>query len=161
MVGHYYRNVSAVVFMYDITRKGSFEALSMWLDEYGNYAYGGNVPKIIIGNKCDLGKERTVNSNDARKFADIHNMPLWEISTKNDEELATINSIFLTLTHKLVKQKPMMEPVMDHYLEENSTTQQRTRVSSNIYEVVEKSKKTIKLKKQNSKKEKKCCKNGS
>ena len=68
--------------MYDITRKGSFEALSMWLDEYGNYAYGGNVPKIIIGNKCDLGKERTVNSNDARKFADIHNMPLWEISTR-------------------------------------------------------------------------------
>ena len=62
MVGHYYRNVSAVIFMYDITRKASFQALSVWLDEYGNYAYSGNVPKLIIGNKCDLGRERTVNS---------------------------------------------------------------------------------------------------
>lgn len=156
MVGHYYRNVSAVVFMYDITRKGSFESLSLWLDEYGNYAYAGNVPKIIIGNKCDLGKERTVNSNDARKFADNHSMPLWEISTKNDNELDTIESIFLTLAHKLMKQKPMMEPIADYFSRENTGPRRRfTKFSSDK----KSSNHTIILKKQNTK-NKKCCNNG-
>ena len=106
MVGHYYRNVSAVVFMYDVTRDGSFESLVMWLQEYSHYGSQGKVPRILIGNKCDLIEERSVSSNLARKFADQHDMPLWEISTKNDDE--TINSIFLTLAHKLVKHKPLM-----------------------------------------------------
>lgn len=108
MVSHYYRNVNAVVFMYDITRKSSFEALSTWLSEYGQFSDSPNVPKILIGNKCDLGKQRTVNSNDARKFADLYHMPLWEISAKNDDELATIDSIFLTVAHRIVRKKPLM-----------------------------------------------------
>ncbi|EDO44462.1 predicted protein, partial [Nematostella vectensis] len=108
MVCHYYRNVNAVVFMYDITRKCSFEALTTWIVEYRHHAYSGDVPKILIGNKCDLGLERTVSSNIARKFADSHNMPLWEISIKNDAELEQIEAIFLTLTHKLLKHKPLM-----------------------------------------------------
>ncbi|XP_031549303.1 putative Ras-related protein Rab-33 [Actinia tenebrosa] len=109
MVSHYYRNVSAVVFMYDITRKSSFEGMSNWLYEYGQFSEAPDVPRILIGNKCDLGNLRTVNSNEARKFADSYNMPLWEISTKNNEELETIDSIFLTLAHKLVKDKPIMK----------------------------------------------------
>ncbi|KXJ23936.1 putative Ras-related protein Rab-33 [Exaiptasia diaphana] len=108
MVSHYYRNVNAVVFMYDITRKSSFESMATWLSEYGQFSDSPNVPKIIIGNKCDLGKLRTVNSNDARKFADSYHMPLWEISAKNDDELPTIDSIFLTVAHKLVRKKPIM-----------------------------------------------------
>ncbi|KAK3724944.1 hypothetical protein QZH41_017154 [Actinostola sp. cb2023] len=108
MVNHYYRNVNAVVFMYDITHKSSFEALSSWLSEYGQFSDSPDVPKILIGNKCDLGKSRTVNSNDARKFADSYHMPLWEISAKNDDELPTINSIFLTVAHKIVRKRPIM-----------------------------------------------------
>ena len=58
MVSHYYRNVNAVVFMYDVTRKSSFEALATWLYEYGQFSDSPNVPKILIGNKCDLGNQR-------------------------------------------------------------------------------------------------------
>ena len=32
MVAHYYRNVSAVVFVYDVTRKSTFDALTNWID---------------------------------------------------------------------------------------------------------------------------------
>ena len=42
------------------------------------------------------------------KFADTYHMPLWELSTKNDDELATIESIFLTVAHKIVRKKPIM-----------------------------------------------------
>lgn len=112
MVVHYYRNVSAVIFMYDITREGSFKALTTWLQEYEHFGFsdeGDQIPKLMIGNKCDLIHERVVSSNQARKFADVHNMPVWEISTKNDEELETIESIFLTLSHKLVRSRSFMD----------------------------------------------------
>lgn len=111
MVVHYYRNVSAVIFMYDITREGSFKALATWLQEYEHYRLSdeGEVPKLMIGNKCDLIHERVVSSNQARKFADLHSMPVWEVSTKNDEELETIESIFLTLSHKLVSSRSFMD----------------------------------------------------
>lgn len=111
MVVHYYRNVSAVIFMYDITREGSFKALATWLQEYEHYGLSdeGEVPKLMIGNKCDLIHERVVSSNQARKFADLHSMPVWEVSTKNDEELETIESIFLTLSHKLVSSRSFMD----------------------------------------------------
>ena len=32
MVAHYYRNVSAVVFVYDVTQKTSFDGLAHWID---------------------------------------------------------------------------------------------------------------------------------
>ena len=32
MVAHYYRNVSAVVLVYDVTRKSTFDALTHWVD---------------------------------------------------------------------------------------------------------------------------------
>jgi Ras-related protein Rab-33B len=83
--------------------------MATWLHEYGRFSDAVDVPRILIGNKCDLGHLRTVSSNAARKFADSYDMPLWEISTKNDDELQTIDSIFLTVAHKLVKEKPIMK----------------------------------------------------
>ena len=147
MVVHYYRNVSAVIFMYDITREGSFRALTTWLTEYDHYGFTdeGEVPKLMIGNKCDLIHERIVSSNQARKFADQHNMPVWEISTKNDEELETIESIFLTLSHKLVRSRssfmdrPPHYPSVDSYSDSTSSTSRRSKKARN-------SQKRIKLK---------------
>lgn len=157
MVVHYYRNVSAVIFMYDITREGSFKALATWLQEYDHYGFSdeGEVPKLMIGNKCDLIHERIVSSNQARKFADLHNMPVWEISTKNDEELETIESIFLTLSHKLVRSRssfmdrPPHYASVDSYSESISSKSGRSRKARN-------SQKRIKLKASQEPK-KKCC----
>jgi len=157
MVVHYYRNVSAVIFMYDITREGSFRALTAWLQEYDHFGFSddGEVPKLMIGNKCDLIHERVVSSNQARKFADIHNMPVWEISTKNDEELETIESIFLTLSHKLLRSRasfmdrPPYYANVDSYSDSLNSKSSTSRKGRN-------SQKRIKLKPQQEPK-KKCC----
>lgn len=160
MVVHYYRNVSAVIFMYDITREGSFRALETWLQEYDNYGLteidgeGCSVPKLMIGNKCDLIHERTINSNEARKFADLHNMPMWEISTKNDEELETIESIFLTLAHKLVKSKTFMDRPLRYTSEDSKSESTRSKTKSGRFR---NSQKRIKLKNQPGEHKKNCC----
>lgn len=157
MVVHYYRNVSAVIFMYDITREGSFKALATWLDEYDHYGLSDGdieVPKLMIGNKCDLVHERIVSSNQARKFADLHSMPMWEISTKNDEELETIESIFLTLSHKLVRSKSFMDRLPRYTSLESSVESTNSRTKSGKFR---NSQKKIKLKNETGQQKKNCC----
>lgn len=158
MVVHYYRNVSAVIFMYDITREGSFKALTTWLQEYDHFGLSdeGEVPKLMIGNKCDLIHERIVSSNQARKFADLHNMPMWEISTKNDEELETIESIFLTLSHKLVRSKSSFMGRAPHYASVDNSYTDSTSSNSSRSRKGRTSQKRIKLKSGKAPK-KKCC----
>ena len=58
MVAHYYRNVSAVVLVYDVTNEQSFSSLSKWVSECANYGLTPeDVPMIVVGNKCDSGLE--------------------------------------------------------------------------------------------------------
>ena len=159
MVVHYYRNVSAVIFMYDITRESSFKSLATWLDEYDHYGLtdcdGVEVPKLMIGNKCDLIHERIVSSNQARKFADLHSMPMWEISTKNDEELETIESIFITLSLKLVRSKCFMDRLPRYTSLESSVESTKSRTKSGKFR---NSQKKIKLKNETGHQKKNCCK---
>ena len=77
MVAHYYRNVSAVVFVYDVTRRATFDGLSHWIEECHKHGltpadlsdkYGSGkkrkksesgipIPMLVVGNKCDSGNE--------------------------------------------------------------------------------------------------------
>lgn len=52
IVSHYYRNVNAVVFVYDITNVDSFKSLTAWINECQKHAVnsGDDTPHILIGN---------------------------------------------------------------------------------------------------------------
>ncbi|XP_046394071.1 putative Ras-related protein Rab-33 isoform X2 [Ischnura elegans] len=108
MVAHYYRNVHAVVFVYDVTKFSSFQALSHWIEECNRHNLTRDIPRILVGNKSDCSETQAVLTSVAQKFADFHNMPLFETSAKEESEHGNINGIFLTLAHKLKNQKPMM-----------------------------------------------------
>lgn len=116
MVQHYYRNVHAVVFVYDVTNAASFRSLPSWIEECRQHALGQEVPRILVGNKCDLRHAAQVSTDVAQQFADAHSMPLFETSAKNpygNDEGSRNNSdhveaIFMTVAHKLKSQKPLM-----------------------------------------------------
>lgn len=109
MVPHYYRNVHAVVFVYDVTKPASFESLKSWIDECDRYSLNkSTIPRILVGNKCDDTENVQVDINVAQRFADAHVMPLFETSAKDDSECNNVEAIFLTLAHKLKNSKPMM-----------------------------------------------------
>ena len=70
MVQHYYRNVHAVVFVYDVTSAASFRSLPAWIEECKQHALGTEVPRILVGNKCDLwAGSRCVEAEEAQKKA--------------------------------------------------------------------------------------------
>uniref|UniRef100_A0A7E4W907 Ras-related protein Rab-33 n=1 Tax=Panagrellus redivivus TaxID=6233 RepID=A0A7E4W907_PANRE len=109
IVAHYYRNVNAVVFVYDVTNPQSFHSLPAWISECRKHAVnaGDNTPHILIGNKCDLQGSNRVKTADAQVFADQNNMALFETSALADSEADHVEAIFMTLVHKLRQYKPM------------------------------------------------------
>ena len=111
MVQHYYRNVHAVVFVYDVTKVASFENMPQWIEECNQHSLNTTVPRILVGNKCDMKEKVAISTNMAQKFADSHNMPLFETSAKDDCEVDHVDAIFMTLAHKLKNCKPMMPSV--------------------------------------------------
>ncbi|KAL1243491.1 Ras-related protein [Trichinella spiralis] len=105
MIAHYYRNVNAVIFVYDVSQISSFRNLIRWIEECQKHNIFGTVPMILIGNKCDL--ESVVTTEEAQIFADKHDMPLFLTSAQDDLELNHVESIFMTLAHILQKNKSL------------------------------------------------------
>lgn len=107
MVQHYYRNAHAVVFVYDVTRMQTFENLPVWMEECHTNGVSSDVPKIVVGNKCDAAEKQVVPISLAQRFADGRHMPLFETSAKDNSKADHVESIFMTLAHKLHNSKPM------------------------------------------------------
>ncbi|KAJ4924792.1 hypothetical protein JOQ06_003742 [Pogonophryne albipinna] len=60
----YYRSAHGAIIAYDITRQGTFDSVTHWIKEVEIYG-ANNVVLVLIGNKCDLEKERQVQFEDA------------------------------------------------------------------------------------------------
>ncbi|OPJ82162.1 ras-related protein Rab-33A [Patagioenas fasciata monilis] len=108
MVEHYYRNVHAVVFVYDVTKMTSFTNLKMWIEECNGHAVPALVPRVLVGNKCDLKDLIQVPSSMALKFADAHNMLLFETSAKDPKESQNVDAIFMCLACRLKAQRSLL-----------------------------------------------------
>ncbi len=116
MVQHYYRNVHAVVFVYDVTNAASFRSIPSWIEECRQHALGQEVPRILVGNKCDLHHAAQVSTDVAQQFADAHSMPLFETSAKNPygnddggrNNSDHVEAIFMTVAYKLKSQKSLV-----------------------------------------------------
>ena len=74
-----------VLFIYDITDRESFNDLEYWYNFYKNKK--GIVVGLLIGNKCDYESERVIDYNEAKAFADQHELDYLETSAKLDQNL--------------------------------------------------------------------------
>lgn len=112
---HYYRNVDAVVFVYDVNNIGTLMSLVTWVDEVEEHGVGPGVPKVLVGNKCDELEQtgHCVTTSTAQRWADDRNMPVFETSAKDDSNCDHVDGIFLTIAHKLVSGKSLIKPVPD------------------------------------------------
>ncbi|XP_050355715.1 putative Ras-related protein Rab-33 [Nymphalis io] len=107
MVQHYYRNVHAVVIVYDVTKPETFHSIANWMQEVESHGLTG-APRVLVGNKCDCGTpESRLATTYAQRLADKHGMPLFETSALLDSECNNVESIFMTLAHKLYSKQPL------------------------------------------------------
>uniref|UniRef100_A0A3Q2XT38 small monomeric GTPase n=1 Tax=Hippocampus comes TaxID=109280 RepID=A0A3Q2XT38_HIPCM len=111
MVEHYYRNVHAVVFVYDVTKMASFRNLQTWIEECNGHRVSASVPRVLVGNKCDLVDQVQVSrlkQSRQPRYADSHNMLLFETSAKDPRESQNVDSIFMSLACRLKAQKSLL-----------------------------------------------------
>ncbi len=96
----------------------NFQNLSYWIEEFNRHCASlpsyNQIPRILVGNKCDLGSDTRVNTNVAQTFADMHQMPLFETSAKDDSRQDHVEAIFMTLALKLKSSKPFYTPAQLH-----------------------------------------------
>ena len=86
----YYRGANAIIIVFDLSDKKSFISITEWLKQIEKHA-NENVFKFLVGNKSDLVEERKVTYEEAKQYADDHELPYIETSAK---EGININELF-------------------------------------------------------------------
>ena len=96
MVAHYYRNVSAVVLVYDVMNETSFNSLSKWVAECNNHGLTPeDVPMIVVGNKLDSG-------NDARMEVSTYKAQRYEKGEHLNHSIMSIISSNISVNNFLL-----------------------------------------------------------
>lgn len=106
LTSSYYRGAQGIVLTYDVTRRDTFEALSVWLQEVDVYSPGGgqNVIKLLVGNKIDK-EPRAVSRREGESFARAKGMLFLESSAKTKKG---IQEVFDELLQKIMDNPTLM-----------------------------------------------------
>ena len=80
----FYKNSKIVIFVYDITKKESFEALSDWKKDVEDQL-GEDYIKGVVGNKSDLYLKEEVKTEEGEEYANNIEAKFLLISAKKDD----------------------------------------------------------------------------
>ncbi|XP_064842703.1 ras-related protein Rab-37-like isoform X2 [Oncorhynchus masou masou] len=100
----YYRDAQALLLLYDITSKSSFDNIRAWLTEIHEYAQK-DVVIMLLGNKTDMAGERVIKREEGEKLAKEYGVPFMETSAKTgvNVELAFL-AVAKELKHRAAQQ---------------------------------------------------------
>ncbi|XP_021107118.1 ras-related protein Rab-26 isoform X3 [Heterocephalus glaber] len=106
----YYRDAHALLLLYDVTNKASFDNIQAWLTEIQEYAQD-DVVLMLLGNKVDSAQERVVKREDGEKLAKEYGLPYMETSAKTGLNV----DLAFTAIAKELKQRTMKAPSEPHF----------------------------------------------
>ena len=96
--------------VYDITKVLSYDKCEWWLRQLRNYNSDPNMVIILVGNKFDLHNLRSVPTNEAKAFADKHNLAFVETSALDTTNVKTAFNYLLTeIYDNVVLKKAILE----------------------------------------------------
>jgi len=82
MRDQYIRSGQGFLIVYSVTSRQSFDNLKNFHEQILRVKDEDSFPVVILGNKCDLEKDREVSTSDGKKFADLIRSPFFETSAK-------------------------------------------------------------------------------
>ena len=86
----------AVILVYSVNEKKSFNSLDMWLNKLSETSDLSKKPIIIIGNKCDIDQsKRQISFEEGKQYAESKGYHFYETSAKTGENVEkAFNDIF-------------------------------------------------------------------
>ena len=95
----YFKNSDGVLFVFALNNEQSFTDISEWINFFNENCFRDNIPKYLIGNKCDLDSH--VNQALIKEVANNNDMKYFKTSAK---EKININNIFEEMGEKLFEE---------------------------------------------------------
>jgi len=102
----YYRRADAIMLVYDVTNRQTFEALSSWYTELRDHANEGAVT-AVVGTKVDQESMRQVPYQEGHRFAQLHDCLFFEASAISGEG---VEQPFTELIRKAIATKKTTYP---------------------------------------------------
>ena len=84
----YYKRADAVLLVYDISNKQSFELIKKYYSPHIKELCKKDIPVILLGNKADLENERKVSLEEGVKLSKKENYTFKETSCLKNENVA-------------------------------------------------------------------------
>uniref|UniRef100_A0A0N5A3X9 Ras-related protein Rab-10 n=1 Tax=Parastrongyloides trichosuri TaxID=131310 RepID=A0A0N5A3X9_PARTI len=98
ITNQYYRDADALLLVFDITVRSSFENIRNWLSQVEEFAKDGCVV-TLVGNKADLSSQRKISSSEGKELAKAYNINYIETSAKTG---LRVTETFHDITKKLL-----------------------------------------------------------
>ncbi len=97
----YYKGAQAIIVVFDITDRDSFEHVKNWMADVDKFAKEG-VLRILAGNKCDLEHQRKVSKDEGKELASRYGIDYIETSAK---ETTNIEELFFNTTDNFLNKQ--------------------------------------------------------
>ena len=97
----YYKGAHAIVIVFDITDRDSFDHVKIWMQDIDKFAKQG-VMRILVGNKCDLEHQRAVTKEEGNEMALKYGIKYLETSAK---DTINIENLFVDTAKKLLEKQ--------------------------------------------------------
>ena len=94
-------NANGFILVFSIDDNNSFESIKNYASQINKIKMGG-LPIILVGNKCDLDKERKITKENAQEYANSIGATYFECSSLNDEN-GNCKLIFQDCANKILK----------------------------------------------------------
>lgn len=118
----YYRDAHALLLLYDVTNKASFDNIRAWLTEIHEYAQQ-DVVVMLLGNKADATHNRAVKKEEGEKLAKEFGVPFMETSARSglNVELA-FTAAARELKHRTSKEPEESKFQLQEYVDREMRT---------------------------------------
>ena len=138
LITNLYRNSSLAIIVYSVCNKNSFQHVESWIKELKTNSEK-NIKIILVGNKTDLNKERTISFEEGENMKNRHNIDYFiETSAKTGNNA---KNVLIESAKILYKEYTKLKNKEDNNIKEEHNNSYKIEKESN------KNKKEIKKKK--------------
>jgi len=102
----YMKSGEGFILIYSVTAHSTFFEIATIHEQLLRVKEVESVPCVIVGNKCDLVKERVVSPGEGADLANHFHCPFYETSAK---EAINIEEIFHIVVRQILKTKPQLK----------------------------------------------------